>query len=70
MGRVAAIGEAVRVQGFALAGVLVLPGDGPAEAQASWASLPSDVEVVILTPGAAAALAVSRPGPLTVVLPP
>ena len=40
MGRVAAIGEAVRVQGFALAGVLVLPGDEPAAVRASWAALP------------------------------
>jgi len=49
MGRVAAIGESVRVQGFALAGVLVLPGEGPEEARASWGGLPSDVDVVILT---------------------
>ena len=51
MGRVAAIGEAVRVQGLSLAGVLLLPGEGPAEVASSWADLPPDVEVVILTPG-------------------
>ncbi len=70
MGRVAAIGEAVRVQGLALAGVIVLPADGPAEARASWAALPPDVEVVILTPRAAGALDSERTGPLEVVMPP
>lgn len=70
MGRVAAIGEVTRVQGFALAGVLMLPGDTADDARASWAALPSDVEVVILTPQAAAALTATRSGPLTVVMPP
>lgn len=69
MGRVAAIGEAIRVQGFALAGVLTLPGDTPADARASWLVLPSDVDVVILTPQAAEALATTRSGPLRVVMP-
>lgn len=69
MARVAAIGEAVRVQGFALAGVLTMPGDTPADACASWADLPADVDVVILTPQAADALATTRPGPLKVVMP-
>ena len=69
MGRVAAIGEAIRVQGFALAGVLTMPGDTPADARASWADLPPDVDVVILTPQAAEALATTRSGPLKVVMP-
>jgi len=69
MGRVAAIGEAVRVQGLALAGVLLLPGEGPAEVQASWRDLPADVEVVILTARASAALGTRLTGPLTVVMP-
>jgi vacuolar-type H+-ATPase subunit F/Vma7 len=69
MGRVAAIGEDVRVQGFALAGVLVLPGDTPADARASWAALPADVDVVILTPSAAEALTAARAGPPRVVMP-
>ncbi len=74
MGRVAAIGEAVRVQGLRLAGVLVLPGEEPAEVRASWAGLPDDVAVVVLTSAAAAALnsapptnRLARP---TVVMPP
>ena len=69
MGRVAAIGEAVRLQGLSLAGVLLLPGDDAAEVLASWADLPEDVEIVILTPRAGAALGAPRTGPLTVVMP-
>jgi len=70
MGRVAAIGEAVRVQGLALAGVLVLPGEEPAAVRASWAALPSDVAMVMLTPLAAGALGEQRLTRLTVVMPP
>jgi hypothetical protein len=69
MGRVAAIGEAVRVQGLSLAGVLLMPGEGPAEVRASWEDLPADVEVVILTPRARAVLGTVPSGPLTVVMP-
>jgi vacuolar-type H+-ATPase subunit F/Vma7 len=69
MGRVAAIGESVRVQGLALAGVLVLPGDDAGTAAASWSALPEDVDVVILTEQAAAYLGARSGGPLTVVLP-
>jgi hypothetical protein len=69
MGRVAAIGEAVRVQGLSLAGVLLLPGEGPDEVRASWEDLPADVEVVILTPRARAVLGAVPSGPLTVVMP-
>ncbi len=51
MGRVAAIGEAVRVQGFALAGVLVLPGDDAGRRPGrAGRPCPSDVAVVMLTP--------------------
>jgi vacuolar-type H+-ATPase subunit F/Vma7 len=70
MGRVAAIGESVRVQGLALAGVLVLPGDDADAAVSSWSALPRDVDVVILTARAAEALGTPAGGPLTVVLPP
>lgn len=70
MGRVAAIGETVRVQGFALAGVLVLPGDDPRQCRASWAGLPPDVDVVILTPMAAQQVPAVASGPLRVVMPP
>jgi len=70
MGRVAAIGEAVRVQGLALAGVVVLPGEEPDEVRASWAALPADIAVVMLTPLAADTLGADRLGRLTVVMPP
>ncbi len=69
MGRVAAIGEAVRLQGLSLAGVLLLPGEDAAEVLANWTDLPEDVEVVILTPRASAALGTQGTGPLTVVMP-
>jgi vacuolar-type H+-ATPase subunit F/Vma7 len=69
MGRVAAIGESVRVQGLSLAGVLLLPGDDESQVRQSWSALPADVEVVILTPLAHATLGPGRNGPLTVVMP-
>lgn len=78
MGRIVAIGERARVEGFALAGVEVLVADDPGAVLAAWAALPDDVAVAVLTPAAQAALAAldgSRrevaPGhPLPVVMPP
>jgi vacuolar-type H+-ATPase subunit F/Vma7 len=70
MGSIVAIGETVRVQGLALAGVIVLPGDSSAEVAASWSALPEDTSVVILTPRAAEALAEAPAGHLTVVMAP
>lgn len=70
MGRVAAIGESVRVRGLGLAGVLVLAGDDPEEIRTSWAALPSDVAVVVLTQSAADVLGEVRTARLTVVMPP
>jgi vacuolar-type H+-ATPase subunit F/Vma7 len=71
VGRVAAIGAEVAVQGFGLAGALVLAADGPDEVRAAWRSLPADVTVVILTGDAVAALPdlAGAALPLTVVLP-
>jgi hypothetical protein len=71
-GRVAAIGEAARVQGLGLAGALVLPAETAGQARRQWADLPPDVVVVVLTPSASAALDAGRThgGPLTVVMPP
>jgi len=68
MGRIVAIGESVRVQALALAGVLVLPGDDPDQSRASWLGLPPDVDLVILTPEAAAAVG-DGSGPLRIVMP-
>ncbi len=68
MGRIAAIGQSVRVQSLALAGVLVLPGDDADQSRASWLGLPADVDLVILTPEAAAAVD-DDSGPLRIVMP-
>ena len=70
MGRVAAIGEAVRVQGLGLAGVVLLPAEDGAAVRTRWAALPGDIEVVILTQMAHEALSPVSDGPLTVVMPP
>lgn len=72
MGRLAVLGERTRVAGFALAGALVLPAEDETAVRAAWAELPADVEVVILTPAAAAALVAPGPEvatPLQVVMP-
>ncbi|HEU5469319.1 MAG TPA: hypothetical protein VFV67_01600 [Actinophytocola sp.] len=72
MGTMAAIGAADRIQGFALAGVLVRPAGDAAAVLTAWRELPDDVEVVVLTGPAAAALgaAVTEPAvPLVAVLP-
>lgn len=70
MGAIAAIGEAQRVQGLALAGVLVLPAEDAEGARDRWAALPPEVALVILTAAADAALADRSPEPLTAVMPP
>jgi hypothetical protein len=73
VGAVVALGKQLRVQGFALAAVPVVAAEGPAEVLAAWRRLPDDVDVLILTPMAARALAGSlsaRPRLMSVVLPP
>ncbi|HTJ70911.1 MAG TPA: hypothetical protein VL551_25440 [Actinospica sp.] len=71
VGRVAALGEAGSVEGFALAGVVVLPAAGREAVLAAWRELPADVEVVILSDAAARILEGVADGgrPLTVVMP-
>ena len=59
MSRVAVIGEEVRIQGFALAGVITCPAETEDEARSAWRSLGGEVAVVILTPRAADASPVS-----------
>lgn len=54
MGTVAVIGESPRVDGFGLAGARVFPAATPAEVLDAWLHLHPDVDVVILTPTAAA----------------
>ncbi len=71
MSRAAVIGEALRVQGYALAGAVVCLAESPEEARAAWQALPPDVAVVILTAGSAAWLGADveqRPGVLPVVM--
>jgi vacuolar-type H+-ATPase subunit F/Vma7 len=75
MSRVAVIGEAVNIQGFALAGALLCAAEDSGAARQAWDCLPPDVAVAILTPQAAAWLAGvtgHTPGQrvLTVVMPP
>lgn len=58
---VAAIGERVRVAGFALVGVQVQVAETATEVRAAWDALAPEVGVVLLTPAAAAALPAGRP---------
>ena len=60
MGTVVAIGEQRWVLGFRLAGVRVIPAANAPEVMAAWSGLPPDVELVILTSAAAAAVAEQR----------
>ncbi len=72
MGRIAVVGERSRVAGFALAGALVRPVEEEAAVLAACAALPPDVEVLLLTPAAARALAgaeADESSALRVVLP-
>jgi vacuolar-type H+-ATPase subunit F/Vma7 len=70
-GTVAALGEWALVRGYALAGVTVLAAEDADAVRAAWRTLEPDVEVVILTPAAAAALGgvIARERPMTVVMP-
>ncbi len=56
MGRVAVLGEAVRVQGYALAGAVPIVAESPTEVLRAWSDLADDVVLVVLTPAAANAL--------------
>jgi vacuolar-type H+-ATPase subunit F/Vma7 len=56
MSRAVAIGERVRVAGYALAGVEVHAAQDADAALDAWERLPADVACVILTPAAWAAL--------------
>jgi vacuolar-type H+-ATPase subunit F/Vma7 len=72
MGVLAAIGEAVLVEGFALAGATVLVADDPDTVRRQWAVLPVETSVVILTQKAANALAdagIDPDGVLTATMP-
>ena len=71
MGVIVVLGEATRVEGFALAGAIVIPADDPDAVRRACRSLPEDTSVVVLTEKAAVSLgdgAVPR-GVLTTVMP-
>ena len=71
-GAVAVLGEESLVEGYRLAGALVLVAESPAEVTRVWAQVPGAVAVVLLSPRAAQALGerVHDPGaPMSVVLP-
>jgi vacuolar-type H+-ATPase subunit F/Vma7 len=52
MSRIVALGEPMRLDGFALAGVNVVPAEGADELRTAWSKLDPDVCMVILTPAA------------------
>jgi vacuolar-type H+-ATPase subunit F/Vma7 len=73
MARVAVLGDQVSIQGYALAGAVVLVAEDADAARHAWDALSEDVAVVILTRTAAQALGQERVAglhPLTVVMPP
>jgi vacuolar-type H+-ATPase subunit F/Vma7 len=67
MSRVAVVGEARRVEGFALAGAVVLPAAEREQVLDAWRGLPEDVAIVLVTPPAADALAAVDVGSRLVV---
>jgi vacuolar-type H+-ATPase subunit F/Vma7 len=72
MARAAVIGEALRVEGYALAGAAVYAADDEAGVLRAWQALPDDVVVVVLTARAAGWLddkLAQRSGLLPVVMP-
>jgi vacuolar-type H+-ATPase subunit F/Vma7 len=69
MGAVAAIGEEPLIRGLALAGVRLYPAADAAEVAAAWAGLPDDIDVVIVTRRARAALPEQTEHPWPVVTP-
>lgn len=69
MGRIAVLGEAPRVDGWGLAGALVVPAAGVEAVIQAWETLADDVEVVVLTPDSARILGARATSRLVVVLP-
>ena len=72
MSRVGALGAAVDVEGFALAGALVFVADDDDAVDAMWSTVGDDVGVLILTARAAERLRArlgERPLLLTAVMP-
>jgi hypothetical protein len=53
MGTVAVLGEPGRIEGYALAGAVVVPAAGADAVRRAWAALASDTALVVLTSAAA-----------------
>jgi vacuolar-type H+-ATPase subunit F/Vma7 len=73
MATAAVIGEALEVEGYALAGAIVHAAASRTEATAAWEELPPDTALVVMTATAAAWLAdrlPQRPDILTAVMRP
>jgi len=73
VGRLVVLGEAARVDGFALGSATVIPAEDAIAVRRVWGSLPEDVTVVVLTHKAAEALgseATRSDDVLSVVMPP
>ena len=73
MSRAAVIGEAMRVEGYAMAGAVVYPAEDADQARVAWRLLPPDIAVVLLTARAVAWLGEApqrRDGVLPVVMRP
>ena len=73
MAKAAVIGEQLAVEGYALAGCVLLPADSPDEVSSAWQALPADTVLLILTDSAATRLAdriEQRPDIMTAVMPP
>jgi len=71
MGRVAVIGEPLRIQCYGLPDAILCPATDQDEAVLAWRGLPDDIDVAVLTPNAARWLAseiAGRPGVLPVLL--
>lgn len=69
---VVAIGDELRIAGYALAGVDTVPASSDDEARAAWRELPDDTVLLLLTPDADRALAElldERPNIVSAVLP-
>lgn len=69
MSRIAVLGDPPRVDGWALAGALVVPAVAADEVRRAWDGLPGDVEVVVVTPTAAEQLGDRIAERMVVVLP-
>jgi hypothetical protein len=73
MASAAIIGEELAVEGYALAGCVLLPANNPDEVNSAWQALPPDTVLLILTQTAATWLGdrlAQRPDIMTAVMPP